>query len=86
MKAGMKTVPAQDIDEYLASVPEKERAVPEGCAGPSGLPPRRLKERISCGIPAFRNSSRSYSTGTVGLPRIFPASPMPAEPRGYSTK
>lgn len=50
---GMKNIPAQDVDEYLASVPERERAVARRFAQDhQGSCPGK-EESISYRMPAY---------------------------------
>lgn len=53
MKEAMKTAPAKDIDEYLASVPEKERAALFALRRTIRAAAPMAEERISYGMPAF---------------------------------
>jgi uncharacterized protein YdhG (YjbR/CyaY superfamily) len=53
MKEAKKTVPAKDVDEYLASVPEKDRAALSELRRAVRAVAPMAKERISYGMPAF---------------------------------
>jgi uncharacterized protein YdhG (YjbR/CyaY superfamily) len=53
MKAATKTVPAKDVDEYLASVPEKERATLSELRRTIRAAAPIAKECISYRMPAF---------------------------------
>ena len=54
MKERTKTVPAQDVDEYLASVPVKEWAVLEDLRRTIRTAAPMAEERISYGMPAYK--------------------------------
>jgi uncharacterized protein YdhG (YjbR/CyaY superfamily) len=53
MKGTTMTGPAQDVDEYLAAVPAKERAVLEELRRTIRAAAPMAEERISYRIPAF---------------------------------
>jgi uncharacterized protein YdhG (YjbR/CyaY superfamily) len=53
MKTGMKTPMATTVDEYLASVPEKDRAVLEALRRTIRAAAPLAEEKISYGMPAF---------------------------------
>jgi uncharacterized protein YdhG (YjbR/CyaY superfamily) len=53
MKGGTKAGPAKDVDEYLASVPAKERAVLEDLRRTIRQAAPMAEERISYRMPAF---------------------------------
>jgi uncharacterized protein YdhG (YjbR/CyaY superfamily) len=54
MKEATKTVPAKDVDEYLASVPEKERAALSELRRIIRAAAPMAEESISYQMPAFR--------------------------------
>jgi uncharacterized protein YdhG (YjbR/CyaY superfamily) len=54
MKEATKTVPAKDVDEYLASVPEKERAALSELRRTIRAAAPMAEESISYQMPAFR--------------------------------
>jgi uncharacterized protein YdhG (YjbR/CyaY superfamily) len=54
MKEATKTVPAKDVDEYLASVPEKERATLSELRRIIRAAAPMAEESISYQMPAFR--------------------------------
>jgi len=54
MKRKPETVPAQDVDMYLASVPVQERAVLDDLRRTIRAAAPMAEERISYGMPAFR--------------------------------
>ncbi len=53
MEEGTKTVPAQDVDAYLALVPEKERAVLEALRRTIRAAAPMAEERISYRMPGY---------------------------------
>jgi uncharacterized protein YdhG (YjbR/CyaY superfamily) len=53
MKEPIKTMPAKDVDEYLATVPEKERAVLSDLRRTIRAAAPMAKESISYRVPAF---------------------------------
>jgi uncharacterized protein YdhG (YjbR/CyaY superfamily) len=54
MKEGMKTGTAKDVDEYLASVPAKDRAALEALRRTIRTAAPRAEETISYGMPAYK--------------------------------
>ncbi len=54
MKHGPRTPPAKNTDEYLAAVPEEERAVLETLRRTIKAAAPEAEEVISFGVPAFR--------------------------------
>jgi uncharacterized protein YdhG (YjbR/CyaY superfamily) len=60
------TTPSQDVDEFLAAIPERERAVLQRLRETIRAAAPEATERIGYGIPAFYNRERplvSYGAG-----------------------